>query len=454
MHMEIRTMGISRMALLVGVTLAVACGGGGGGSGEGARDARGNVIRTAGGTEVTQEAHNRWTAAVEKFKQFDAAPPWTEAKCNEAIGAFESAVEAQGGRFAEALYMAGLVAQRCNDRERARGFYNRALEANQKYCKARAAIGTLQLDEGQVQAAEQTFRRALTDDTRCTEAYVNVAVIQRGRGGAEVREALNNLRRALAIEAQYLPAFNQMALLYLDLAQGQENPQMLDLAAVVCRQAQLIDRDYAPIYNTWGLVNLRKQQVIEALQMFERAVRLDNDMFEAHMNFGQITLSFRGYEDAKTSFQRAVELQPNDYDAHIGLGVALRGLRQLPQAQAEYERAIQIDGNRPDAYFNLGLLYQDYMSGSVEDLRRAKTFYEQFLAKAGRGERYASTVEEVTRRCRQQQQGRRQRRRSTDCRNGRIQNIETAIEALSAAAEVQRQMEQQQRQQGGQGGGG
>ncbi len=193
--------------------------------------------------------------------------------------------------------------------------------------------------------------------------------LQRARGGADVREALNNLRRALAIESQYLPAFNQMALLYLDLAQTADNEQMLDLAAVVCRQAQLIDRNYAPIYNTWGLVFVKKNDIIQALRMFEQATHLDNNMFEAYMNFGQITLGFRGYEDAKNAFSRAVELRGNDYDAHIGLGAALRGLNQMPQAQAEYEHAIQLDGARPEAYFNLGLLYQDYMSGSIDDLR-------------------------------------------------------------------------------------
>ena len=99
---------------------------------------------------------------------------------------------------------------------------------------------------------------------------------------------------------------------------------------------------------------------------------------------------------------------------------------------------------------NLGVLYQDYMSGSIEDLERAKQFYNQFISKAGGNERFSEAVESVRRRCRQQNQGRgrgRRRRRSTDCRPGRMQNIDTALEALRAAAEMQRQMEQ--RNQGG-----
>jgi len=442
----------SRLLALAAVLIA-ACGGGAE-EGEVATTAGGTPLVTAGGEAVNIEAHNRWNAALEAFNAVGDRD-WNEQKCSQISGMFEAANDAQGGNFTEAVYMRGLVAHKCGNVQEARSFYDRALETNATFCKARTGIGVLTLDAGNQGEALAIFQRALRDDTRCTEAYVNLAAIQRARGGAEVRESLNNLRRALAIESDYLPAFNQMALLYLEQAQGENNPQMLDLAGVVCRQAQLIDRDYAPIYNTWGLINVEKNNIIEATQLFQRAINLDPNMFAAYMNFGTITQSFRGYEDARTAFSRAVELQPNHYEAHIGLGAALRGLGQVPQAQAEYERAIQIDANRPEAYFNLGLVFQDYMSGSIEDLRRAKQFYQQFLSKAGANERFAEAVENVRRTCRQQRQrGRRARRRSTDCRPGRIQNIDTAVEALGEAAQMQRQMEQQQRQLQQQEGGG
>ena len=438
-----RALGITLIALLV------ACGGGGAEEGEVATTAGGTPLVTAGGEAVNVEAHNRWTAALEAFNGV-AERGWNSETCGRISGMFEAANDAQGGNFTEAIYMRGLIAHKCGNTQEAQSFYERALETNQQFCKARTGIGVLTLDAGNQGEALAIFQRALRDDSRCTEAYVNLAAIQRARGGGDVRESLNNLRRALAIESDYLPAFNQMALLYLEQAQQNDNPQMLDLAGVVCRQAQLIDRDYAPIYNTWGLINVEKNNIIEATQLFQRAISLDPNMFAAYMNFGTITQSFRGYEDAKNAFSRAVELQPNHYEAHIGLGAALRGLGQIPQAQAEYERAVEIDANRPEAYFNLGLIFQDYMSGSIEDLRRAKNYYQQFLSKAGGNERYAEAVENVRRTCRQQRQsGRRARRRSDDCRPGRIQNIDTAVEALTEAARLQQQMEAQQQQQGG-----
>ena len=433
---------VSRALCALVITLSLAACGGAGSEGETARDTSGDVVRTAGGAAVNSEAFQRWQAALTAFNQREESG-WNREACNSVAEQFDAAVEAQaGGRFAEALYMAGLSVARCNDNDRAREFYNRALGVNEKLCKARAALGVMELDAERTQQAARIFERAIRDDPRCTEAYVNLAIIQRGRGGAQAREALNNLRRALAIDSSYLPAFNQMALLYLD--QAQSNKEMLNLAGVVCRQAQLIDRDYAPIYNTWGLVYVRQENIIEATQMFQRAIRLDDTMFAAHMNFAQITLSFRGYEDARNAFARAVELRPRNYDAHIGLGASLRGLRQLPRAQAQYERAAELNGNRPEAFFNLGVLYQDYMSGSIEDLNRAKGFFEQFLSKAGSNDGFSEPVDAVRRRCRQQgRRGRRRRGRSDDCRPGRLQNIATAVDALRAAAQMQQEAAQQ-----------
>jgi tetratricopeptide (TPR) repeat protein len=273
-------------------------------------------------------------------------------------------------------------------------------------------------------------------DARCTEGYVNLAMMQMARSGASSEDALNNLRRALAIDAQFLPAFNQMALLFLGRAQ--DNKKMLDLAGVVCRQAQLINANYAPIYNTWGLINVRKENVFDALRMFEKAAQLDPKNFEAHMNFGQITLSFRGYEDARKAFSTAVELNPKNYDARVGLGAALRGLNDAEGAKKQYEEAKAISATRPEAYFNLGILYQDFMSGSVADMKTALSFYDQFVQRAGGNGVLKPVVDDIERRC-GNEDAKKKRKSSKTCRPGRRQNIQLAIEAMAAMAEMEKQ---------------
>lgn len=445
------------LAILCAAVLAVAgwagCGGGPG-SGPVATTDTGTPIRTAGGAEVTAEAHNHWREAVAMFERHDdAANGWTPESCQSTLAKFNQANAAQGGRFTEAIYMLGVVSARCGNNEQALQYYQQALATNANYCGAVVGVALNDMQAGRTQQARQAFENAIRHDNQCTAAYVNLAIIQRSNPN-EVREALNNLRRALAIESDYLPAFNQMALLYYD--QAADNRQMLDLAEVVCRQAQLINGNYAPIYNTWGLVNVRQGNIIAALAKFQRAFQLDDDFFEAYMNFGQLTLSYRGYQDASQAFARAHELSPQNYDALLGLGAALRGLNQLDDAERRYREAIALDAQRPEAYYNLGLLYQDYMGGQETQLNQAVAFYNQFVERAA-NERYSETRENVTRTCRRRPEAQRRRRRGSGrdrpvsewvggCTPGRIQQIQENLRLQRELAEMQSQIQAQQQQ--------
>jgi tetratricopeptide (TPR) repeat protein len=477
---------------LSGFALLAGCGGGGGttgGNGDGTSGS--DTVVTASGTAITQAAQDDWRAGIEAY---NAALPegWTPAECQNVIHLFEEANSTQGGNFTEAVYMIGLTNENCGNASEAHNYYQRVLGMNDHFCGARVAMGVEQYRQGHVDQAMAEFTRAVHDDTRCTEGYVNLAIIQR-RTPASAADALNNLRRALAIDSGYLAAFNQMALLYYDQAvranggletvQGgvpagsalasdgdegshrhqtarqAQGSQMLDLAEVVCRQAQLINGNYAPIYNTWGLINMQQGNIIAALAKFERAFTLDPTMFEAYMNFGEITLGFRGYDDAAGAFQHATELRPQSYDAFIGLGAAKRGLQDPDAAEAAYRAAMAIDGNRPEAYFNLGLLYQDYRTGSEPELRQAQEFYNQFVQHAGSNAVYAPAVQAVTHHCAPtcptppEQRGHRRRRTPVACAMGRIQQIDQNICLVHELQQMQADIAAMQQQMGAQSGG-
>jgi tetratricopeptide (TPR) repeat protein len=387
-----------------------------------ARTAGGEAITTADGNAVSKKAHGKWESALDEFEANEQSG-WTSAKCSDSEKSFERAADAQGGSFAEAHYMAGLALSRCGD-SGAYKHYDEALKVDSKFCKARVGLGLRDLQSGRTAQAKSAFEESIKDDPQCTSGYTNLAIVQREEGQSE--EALKNLRRALAIESDYLSAFNQMALLHYDRGR-KGNAAELDLAEVVCRQAQMLDGDYAPIYNTWGLIKVYKGDVISALRFFQRAITLDPDLFEAQMNFGEVTISFRGYEDGRKAFARAVELDPSNYDAVIGLGTALRGLERFAEAETQYERAKQLDGKRAEAYFNLGVLYQDYMSGSVTDLKKAKIYFTEFLKRAGNQTEFRASVQDVNNRCAQKSSN---KSGTPKCRPGRMQNIDISVEAM------------------------
>lgn len=416
-----------RATALIAVALlmvaGVACGGGAAETSATATTASGTAVKTAGGAAVNVKAHNYWKDGIDLYDSAEKQG-WNDGRCDSVAEKFEDAADAQGGKFAEAWYMVGLANQKCGRTQKAISYYNRALSANAKLCKARVAIGVDALVAGRTQQAQQEFDRSVRDDPQCAEGYVNLGVVQRRSGNA--KEALNNLRRALAIDAQYLPAFSEMALLYVDEAQN--NPKALDLAEVVCSQAQKIKKDHPPIYNTWGLIDLKRGQIIDAAAKFQKASELDPKMFEAHMNFARITIGFRGYQDAATAYERALQLQPKNFDAQLGAGVAYRGLQQNPKAEEAYKKAIGLASSRPEPYYNLGVLYQDFMGGTVQDMRTAKSYFDQFISRAGSDKAFAGSVEEIQRRCKLTKTG--QRPRGSTCVSGRFQNIELYLAAM------------------------
>lgn len=423
------------------VLLLAGCGGGSSGGGASntapAKTAGGGVIKTAGGTALNVEAHNRWKEGVAAFKDAEKQG-WNEARCEAVADKFDDAADAQN-KFAEAHYMAGLAHSKCGQKNDALAAYQKALRQNPKFCKARVAIAVDRL-EGGATGALSDFQAAVRDDPQCTEGYVNMAIMQRRSG--ETKEALNNLRRAMAIDAQYLPAFNEMALLYVQDAK--DNVKMLDLAEVVCSQAQKINPRFAAIYNTWGLIDLRRGEIISAAAKFQKAFELDSKMFEAYMNFAQITIGFRGYEDARNAFSKALELNPKSFDAIVGLGVAYRGLEQNDKAEEYYQKAMGMNGQRPEPYYNLGVLYQDFKNGTLDQMKKARSYYEQFLTRAGTNEHYAGAIDDIKRRCKTVKG---QRRRNDKCISGRFQNIEDYLQALKDMEEMEKLQKESEKQQ-------
>lgn len=323
---------------------------------------------------------------------------------------------------ARVAYMRGLVAGRCGDPERARAHYEAALAIEDDFCAPRVALASQAEAAGNPARARALLQAALREDPRCGDAYVAMARVQRLHFG-EREAAVANLRRALAMEADDVRTLVELAQVYWDW--GREEPERLALAAVICRQAQLIDPTYAPLYDTWGLVDIARGDLTEASAKFAEARRLDPDLFEAHMNFGQLTLSQRAYADAAEAFRDARRLKPRSYDATIGLGVALRGLGETEAAEARYREAASFDDARPEAYFDLAILYQEHLAGSVEDLKHADAMLEAFVERAKAGGQHGEALQSVLRWCGQRR----------GCRPGRAQNIHDTLVALGERAE-------------------
>jgi tetratricopeptide (TPR) repeat protein len=293
-------------SVLVAGIIAAAFGCGGGKEPETAAGKGGGGGKPA--QAVTQAAENKFNGALDAFNAHDKAGDWNAQNCVDNAKAFEAAAaEQSGGKFPEATYNAGLAYQRCGNDKDAKAHFTQALSDDPKNSYARAQIALYQYKEDSNEdAAIGAMQQAVLDaQFQNVPALTNLAMFQMQRdsasGGDRCKDdmdcAKQNLQRALAIDDGYMPAFNQLALLYFQQAKKRAGAvklgkrgrsimtnaalskradvQQLELAALVCSQAIRKNPNYPPIHNTAGLIQNELGQINGAVSEFAAAAKLD-----------------------------------------------------------------------------------------------------------------------------------------------------------------------------------
>jgi Tfp pilus assembly protein PilF len=359
-------------------------------------------------------------------------------ECHSVASAFKDAAD-ENPALTEARFNQGAVLAECGNEDDAVKIW----EGLPKYGPAVANLGYIAWKNGDLAKAEGLFSKAIeVDPLHTVEARNNRAQILRDKAHRAddssskkqyVGQAVSDLRSVLALDSNNLQAFATLAFIYYDM-------NMLEMAKLVGNQAirkadeiatgkfeeekveeaadakagkpkgakKAKDKDKADddgklakevnvreagtgvtpemkkqlavVYNTLGLVELKKKNISPAIKQFKQAVALDGGFAEARLNLAALSLNNRDYGTAEENFREALKMQPKNYEAAIGLGVALRGNKKIDDAESQYKAAQKLDSDNPSSYFNLGLLYQDYKDGQKPSLHQAQDYYRQFLS--------------------------------------------------------------------------
>jgi len=396
-------------------------------------------FRTSTGETVHKEAAKSFDEALKAFVDHDKAFDWTEATCKDVAQMFVKSSDVQQSAtshaFPSALFNAGLSFQRCELHSDAQKEFQAAVDADKSFHRAAAQLALYEYQRTQdldatIDKLNQIIRDAKFQNA---DALVGVAALQMERGSDssdsdgknDLERAVKNIQRALAIDDTFMPAFNQLAIYYLNQAKAKAgrksgrkgsalvvsgaagknvDQQMLDLAALVTAQGIAKNPKYAAIYNTAGLIQVEQRNYNGAVKSFKKARELDPKFFEAHMNYGAVNLSFRGFKEAGAAYRDALKLKPKEYEAHLGLALALRGSiddsnfdKNVAEAQAELDECKKLDPERAETYYNEAILTQEYRAkGSQEQavpmLEKAAEIYKTFVSKASGNDAFSAAV--------------------------------------------------------------
>jgi len=99
-----------------------------------------------------------------------------------------------------------------------------------------------------------------------------------------------------------------------------------------------------------------KKTRTEAIDAYDRALRLDPAKLEALLNCGTLHYEEGNLEKASEYFGRAISSQPDSALAHFNLGSVLDELGDVQAARNHLRLAVRLDPNYPDAQYNLAFV--------------------------------------------------------------------------------------------------
>ena len=122
-----------------------------------------------------------------------------------------------------------------------------------------------------------------------------------------------------------------------------------------------------------GNIMQDKENIDQAIYMFNKAVQKDPKYYKAHYNLGYIYLTKNQPNMALTEFKLSVKYKPDFSYGYYNMGCAYLKLKKYSQARYNFFRALNLRANEPDIYYNLAYTYK--MQGNE---KQAKTYLDLY----------------------------------------------------------------------------
>jgi len=298
---------------------------------------------------------------------------------------FRNAVEADPQSVAARLEFSSMLF-RAGDFKGAQEQVEAVLRLDAMNAGALGGLGFIQLQQGELDAAVASFRKAIAAKPHFPEAKQNLGnALMRLRDWPGARQAfedalkdepdaipavyglgtvLRHLGETDLAAAEYAKAKDMLQMVQaLARAQGQDNNGVRlwnagDLAGAeeAFRTSIAAHMAYAEAHNNLGGVLWQQKKVKEATEEFSLAIRADPKFAKAHNNLGNALMVAGNLQGALEHFQTAVSLEPGFAMGHFSLGLALAQTGRNVQAEKELRDALILAPDLAVAHFELGLL--------------------------------------------------------------------------------------------------
>ncbi|MBV2352631.1 tetratricopeptide repeat protein [Synechococcus sp. HK05] len=209
---------------------------------------------------------------------------------------------------------------------------------------------------GNVQAAEQLYRKIIEGGHKSATIFTNMGVICKETRRPE--EAVYYYRLAISVDPEYSDAYANLGSIYHE--QGKTNE-----AIKYTRRAIEINPENAVAQGNMGAYLKKANKLDEALTATQKSISINPGYGPAHLNLGLILMEANQPDKAKAAVEEAIRLMPSHCLSHLTLATIYKQLGQTELALRYTLKAIELDPSCSDAYSNLGILW--HMMGRLKE---------------------------------------------------------------------------------------
>ncbi len=166
---------------------------------------------------------------------------------------------------------------------------------------------------------------------------------------AQLDKAEKTFEKAIRLRPPYYPAYYNLG--WLKQLRNDHRGAISDYRILLEKQS-----DFGKAWNNLGTAYREKGDLDEALSCFSKAVEFSPDMPEAWNNLGVAQDEFNMIQDAAESYKKAIAIRSDYTSAHFNLGISLQKLGLFKEAEYHYKTVLEIKPNDESARFMLQTL--------------------------------------------------------------------------------------------------
>jgi tetratricopeptide (TPR) repeat protein len=130
--------------------------------------------------------------------------------------------------------------------------------------------------------------------------------------------------------------------------------QLLQAQQIYQRALKLEPRHFESLY-MMGMLAGQTGNSAQAVQWIDKALVVNPNYASAHSNRGNALNDLGQHQAAVQSYDKAIALKSDHWEAFYNRGIALNGLKQYQTATESYDKAIALKPDYWEAYYNRGI---------------------------------------------------------------------------------------------------